>query len=398
MQVTLVGLGCGTAATMTQAGLAAVTGADCLVGAARVLDALGGDCTPNRHAATRAEDIFSLLQGGGWKCPCVVYSGDTGFYSGANSLLALLEQAGVEPTVVPGISSVQWLSARLARPWQDWTLVSAHGTDCDAVAAVSQGKPAFFLTGGRLTPAILCQELTAAGLGQLPVTVGERLSYADEHITTGAAASLAQRDFDSLSVLLAEPAPRPYPRRCAGFPDGAFLRGDVPMTKQEVRAAALAKLGVRPTDTVWDVGAGTGSVSVELYAVECEGDAFALMTQNRQRLGAWNLSLVHGAAPAALADLPAPDAAFIGGSKGNLRAIVDTVLAKNPAARLCVSAIALETLGEAVAALTAHGIRPDVTQLSVSRSREAGALHLLMANNPVFLISGGAVPAPEGGL
>ena len=200
----------------------------------------------------------------------------------------------------------------------------------------------------------------------------------------------------TLSVLLIEHLPQP-PRRCAGFPDEAFLRGDVPMTKQEVRAAALAKLAVRPTDTLWDVGAGTGSVSVELalaaprgrvYAVECDPEACALIRKNRERFAAWNLTLIEGKAPQALEALPAPDAVFLGGTKGSMEAVVDAVLAKNPQARLCISAIALETLSAAVAALTAREFTAEVTQIAVSCTKPAGRLHLLMANNPIFLITG----------
>jgi precorrin-6Y C5,15-methyltransferase (decarboxylating) len=169
------------------------------------------------------------------------------------------------------------------------------------------------------------------------------------------------------------------------------------MTKQEVRAAALSKLAVRPADVLWDVGAGTGSVSVELalaadrgetYAVECGDEGCALIRANREKLGAWNLHVIQGKAPEALKELPAPDGVFIGGTRGEMEAVVDTVLGKNPNARICISAIAIETLPAAVAALTAHGIEARVTQLSVSRTKGVGGLHLLMANNPVFLITG----------
>ena len=167
--------------------------------------------------------------------------------------------------------------------------------------------------------------------------------------------------------------------------------------QQEVRAAALAKLAVTPTDTLWDVGAGTGSVSVELaltapagqvYAVECDPEACALIQQNREKFAAYNLTLIEGKAPDALDALPAPDAVFIGGTKGNMDAVIDAVLHKNPVARLCITAIALETLSAAVAVLTAHGLSAEVTQIAVSRTKTAGSLHLLMANNPVFLITG----------
>ncbi len=402
MIVTLVGLGCGTAATMTAGAAEAVRQADCLLGAGRLLAAVPENGTAKRVEATRPRQILDALLESGAERPCVVYSGDTGFYSGTRGLLALLAEAGIESRVLPGISSVQLLAARLGRPWQDWTLCSAHGTDCDPVAAVSQGKPAFFLTGGALGPADLCRRLAEAGLGELEVTVGENLSYETEQILRGTAGTFAEGTFAPLSVLLAEAAPIPQAPRAPGFPDDAFLRGKVPMTKQEVRSAALGKLAVRPTDTVWDVGAGTGSVSVELalaarqgrtYAVECQEEACELIRANRERFGAWNLTPVEGHAPEALEDLPAPDAVFIGGTKGNLDAVLDMVLGKNPNARICISAIALETLSAAVSALTARGLAAEVTQIGVSRTKAAGKLHLLMANNPVFLISAGPLEA-----
>ena len=402
MIVTLVGLGCGTAATMTAEAAEAVRAADCLLGAGRLLAALPENGTAKRVEATRPRQLLEAILESGAERPCVVYSGDTGFYSGTRGLLALLAEAGIGSRVLPGISSVQLLAARLGRPWQDWTLCSAHGTDCDPVTAVSQGKPAFFLTGGALGPADLCRRLAEAGLGNLEVTVGENLSYETEHIWQGTAGVFTERSFAPLSVLLAEAAPMPQGPRTPGFPDDAFLRGKVPMTKQEVRAAVLGKLAVRPTDTVWDVGAGTGSVSVELalaarqgrtYAVECQAEACDLIRANRQRFGTWNLTLVEGKAPEALEDLPAPDVVFIGGTKGALEPVLDTVLEKNPNARICVSAIALETLSAAVSALTARGLTAEVTQIGVSRTKTVGKLHLLMANNPVFLISAGAAEA-----
>ena len=144
-----------------------------------------------------------------------------------------------------------------------------------------------------------------------------------------------------------------------------------------------------------DVGAGTGSVSVELalqcrevWALEREERALALIEENRKKFGAWNLQIKAGEAPEALKDLPAPDKVFIGGSGGKLREIVSMVSAANPNARVCISAIALETLHTALAILQELGYEAEVAQISVSRARKAGELHLLMAQNPVFLITG----------
>ena len=396
--ITLIGMGSGTQTSLTVQGLAALQKAGLIVGAQRLLAHLPEGCTEHRRALYKPDEILACLAEHPDTDTAIVYSGDTGFYSGVARLLPMLRAFGISCQVIPGISSVQLLAAAVGRPWQDWKLVSAHGCACDPVAEclTAAGRPVFFLTGGAETPATLCARLTAAGLGSAHALAGEDLGTPAEHIRFGTAQEFAQKEFAPLSVLLIEHVPQP-PRRVPGFPDEAFIRGDVPMTKQEVRAAALAKLAIRPTDTVWDVGAGTGSVSVELAlaapqghvcAVECDPEACALIRKNREKFAACNLSLTEGRAPDALAALPAPDAVFIGGTKGSMAAVIGAVLARNPDARICISAIAVETLGAAVAALTAHGLAADVTQIAVSRSRPAGSLHLLMANNPVFLITG----------
>ena len=394
--ITLIGMGSGTPGSLTAQGLAALQGADRILGAKRLLATLPEGCTGNRQALYKPDEILACLAAHPDEEIALVYSGDTGFYSGASQLLPMLRAFGISCRVLPGLSSVQLLAAAVGRPWQDWTLVSAHGCACDPVSACMNHKTVFFLTGGVETPATLCAALTAAGLGDAHALVGENLGTPAEAIRFGLARELAAQSFAPLSVLLIEREALP-PRRAPGLPDDAFIRGAVPMTKQEVRAAALAKLAVTPTDTLWDVGAGTGSVSVELalaapagqiYAIECDPEACALTQKNREKFAAYNLTVIEGKAPEALDALPTPDAVFIGGTKGNMDAIIDAVLHKNPAARLCIAAIALETLSIAVAALTAHGLAAEVTQISVSRTKTAGSLHLLMANNPVFLITG----------
>lgn len=369
--------------------------ASCIIGAPRLLEDLPSVINGSKIALISPKEILQAVSQAEGDC-VVLYSGDTGFYSGARTLIPLLEDAGISYQVYPGISSVQMLSAALGKPWQDWLLVSAHGVDCDPVGAVMQGKPVFFLTGGKLTVKSLCQRLTQAGLGDLSVTVGQWLSYPRQQVETAPASHFSQADTAPLSVMLAEPAPNTL-HRAPGFPDSLFVRGNVPMTKQEVRAAIISQLSPKPFDVLWDVGAGTGSVSVELalaasrgrtYGIECNPEACALILENREKCGAWNLQLIEGKAPQALENLEAPDGVFIGGTKGSMEPVVDLVLSKNPRARFCISAICIETLYQAVKALESRGIPAQVTQISVSRSRAAGSLHLLAANNPIFLISG----------
>lgn len=396
MNVTLIGMGSGQPENLTLQGLAALRQADLILGARRLLAVLPAGCTENRAAAYRPDEVAELLQTSGAENAVLVYSGDTGFYSGASAMMEKLEALGVRARVLPGLSSIQLLAAALGRPWQGWNLVSAHGRTCDPVAECMQGRPTFFLTGGSEDPATLCAQLAAEGFGDVQGVVGQCLGTPEEKLFRGSVKELAAGRFNSLSVLLVEAA-EVLPRRAPGLPDEAFERGDVPMTKQEVRAAVLAKLAVRPEDILWDVGAGTGSVSVELalaaprgrvYAVECRPEGCALIKANREKFRTRNLVLVEGLAPDALSDLPAPDAVFIGGSKGSLAAIVDAALDKNPDARICVSAIALETLSAAVAALTAKGRTVQVSQIAVSRAKAVGGLHLMMAQNPIYLITG----------
>ena len=396
MKITLVGMGSGTPGSLTMQGLNALREAELIIGARRLLESLPDGCTGNRAPLYKIEEICALLRTTEAAHVAVAYSGDTGFYSGASALCRALDAAGLSYMVCPGLSSVQLLAAALGCPWQDWKLVSAHGCACTPALVCSADTPTFFLTGGSETPATLCEKLTQSSCGNVQATVGENLGTAAQRLVRGTAQELARQEFAALSVLLVEPCPA-LQRRVPGLPDEAFERGDVPMTKQEVRAAVLAKLAVRPEDILWDVGAGTGSVSVELalaaprgrvYAVECRPEGCVLIKANREKFRTRNLVLVEGLAPAALSDLPAPDAVFIGGSKGSLAAIVDAALDKNPDARICVSAIALETLSAAVAALTAKGRTVQVSQIAVSRAKAVGGLHLMMAQNPIYLITG----------
>lgn len=394
--VTLIGMGSGRWEALSVQAQDAVRRAGLVFGAKRLLAGLPPECTARQFALYQPAEILETLAQAPGQDAAVLYSGDTGFYSGASGLLTPLRALGIPARVYPGVSSIQLLAAALGRPWQGWNLVSAHGRTCDPVAECMQGRPTFFLTGGSEDPATLCAQLAAEGFGDVQAVVGQCLGTPEEKIFRGSVKELAAGRFNSLSVLLVEAA-EVLPRRAPGLPDEAFERGDVPMTKQEVRAAVLAKLAVRPEDILWDVGAGTGSVSVELalaaprgrvYAVECRPEGCALIKANREKFRTRNLVLVEGLAPAALSDLPAPDAVFIGGSKGSLAAIVDAALDKNPDARICVSAIALESLSAAVAALTAKGRTVQVSQIAVSRARAVGGLHLMMAQNPIYLITG----------
>ena len=390
MMITILGAGCGSAALTAEA-QKALAEAELVIGAKRLLDDLSPAC--KTVVEISSERIAMILSEAHCENACVLLSGDTGFYSGARRLLPLLQDHNVR--VLPGVSSVQALAARLGRPWQDWTLRSAHGVDFDVRRAVCGGKPVFVLTSGADTPAALCRELADAGLGALPVTVAENLGYEDERIASAPAAEIAAQTFAPLNVMLIEAAPH-LPSRAPGWPDEVFSRAEgVPMTKQLIRGAAISALSVTPEDVCWDVGAGTGSVSVELsklcravYAAERDETALDAAKQNRTRFCAWNLRLIEGEAPDGLRGLPAPDKVFLGGTGGKLRDILQLIHEKNPKAIVCTTAITIETLSQAVSEMESLGRRTEITQLAVSRSRRTGAGHMMLAQNPVYLIVG----------
>lgn len=402
MKVTLIGLGMGDQATLTWEGRQALEAADMVIGAQRLLDSLPEGVTANRRALIQPQAILDCVisQPGDGEI-CVVFSGDIGFYSGAKKLRPLLAAAGIETASRCGVTTAQYLAARLGISWQDLCLVSAHGGSPDVLAHVLNHEKCFFLTGGEVTPGSICRELSEAGLGETEVVVGERLSYAEEKIVRGSAAELAGREFHSLAALITQRRAPVFcwPSQCPGIPDEEFIRGRTPMTKREIRCQILSLLALKGDAVAWDVGAGTGSVSVEMalrarwgrvYAVEEDQEANGLILANRKKFGVYNLVSVEGRAPAALAELPAPQAVFIGGSKGEMKEIMAAALAKNPRARIVVSAIMLETARAAAEAMAELGVgEPELCQLAVSRAERLGQGHYLKSLNPIFLLSGG---------
>jgi precorrin-6Y C5,15-methyltransferase (decarboxylating) len=393
MSVAIVGTGMGSSGTLTADAKMALAEAEVLIGAARLLNALPESRCSSRHTAVLAEDILAIISRNRDKRICVLMSGDVGFYSGAKKLVGALPEA----ELIPGVSCVQYFAALLKRPWEDWKLVSAHGKACDAVAPVRDHAETFFLTGGEWTVRTICLALSAAGLGHCPVTVGENLGGDSQRIRTDTAEMFSQADHAPLSVMLAE---NPAPRRLVscGFPDEMFIRGDIPMTKSEVRSVVLSKLRLRENDIVYDIGAGTGSVSVEaaltarcghVYAFEREKEGCGLIRDNASKFGASNITVTEGSVPETLGGLPVPDAAFIGGSGGRLAEIAEVLLRLNPGIRLVVSAVALETITQTAALFERLPLRDtEAVQIAVTRARHLGEHHLMLAQNPVFIFSG----------
>lgn len=325
----------------------------------------------------------------------ILLSGDVGFYSGAKKLLELLPE---DTTVFPGTASLVAFCAKLKESWEDAALVSAHGKNCNLVGEIQHHEKVFSLLGKGGQVKELCGKLLQYGMDDVEIAVGERLSYPEERILRGHPGDFLNLETDPLAVILVK---NNRVRRSVthGLPDEAFLRDKVPMTKEEVREVSICKLHLQCDSIVYDVGAGSGSLSVEMaltayrgkvYAIEKKPEAVGLLRKNRQKFGADNMEIVEGYAPEALEELPAPTHAFIGGSSGNLKEICELLLKKNPEVRLVMNAITLETVGEALQVLKELPVEhQEIVQMTVSRSKEVGRYHMMMGQNPVYIISCG---------
>jgi precorrin-6Y C5,15-methyltransferase (decarboxylating) len=289
-----------------------------------------------------------------------------------------------------------YFCAKLETPWEDVHPVSLHGRECNLPGLLRIYGKIFAIVGTTDGIAKLCQKLQSYGMGDVRVEVGERLSYPEEKITRGYAWQLTELETDSLSVVL-------FTREgketvvTHGIPDEAFIRGKVPMTKEEVRSISLSKLQLTRNSVIYDVGAGTGSVSVEMamqavegqvYAIEKKLEAVELLYKNKEKFAADNLTIIEGLAPEACVDLPVPTHAFIGGSSGNMKEILELLLSKNPKIRVVINCIALESVGEAMNCLKELPLEQvDIAQVQVAKGKKAGSYHLMMGQNPVYVIS-----------
>ena len=392
-KVYVVGIGPGSREMLTPEARDAIESSDAVIGASSVTEMTGtGKPVFREYLPSGIRRV--LEENPSVRCAAVVMRGDTGFYSGAKNLAAGLD--GYDVTVIPGISSVSVLAARLNANWDGAELISMHGRDQNIAVLAGREKRIFVLCGGDNTPQAICGRLEKYGYGDLDAAVGERLSYPDEKVTEGKVSELASMQFGTLSVLYIE-NPGASQRVRTGIPDGEFERSDVPMTKSEIRAISMSRLEIGSDSVVWDVGSGSGSVSVEcalaayngkVYAVEKEEDAAELTERNAVRFHADNIEVVKGTAPEALKELPAPTHVFVGGSGGGLEQIIAVCLEKNADVRIVINTVTLETMAEALECAKKFGFGYfEAVSVSAARSRKAGRYNMMMAQNPVYVFT-----------
>lgn len=393
-KISLVGIGMGAEKTLTLEGKKALNEAELLIGAKRMTEAVQKPGQMVLHEYRSEKIVEYIREHPKYRTVAIALSGDVGFYSGAKKLIDQLD-GNVE--VICGISSVVYFMSKIGLSWDDAKIVSAHGRNCNLISLIRHNPKVFSILGTEDGVAVLASRLVYYGMGDVTLYVGENLSYENEKIFHDKAANLTEYRGDALSVVTACNEKATPMSAVHGISDGEFLRGKVPMTKEEVRTVSLSKLRLSEDSVCYDVGAGTGSVSVEMalrawmgqvYAIEKKEDALALLKENKKKFAVDNLAIIPGVAPEAMTELPAPTHAFIGGSSGNMQDIINLLLEKNPKVRIVLNCITLETVTEAMNAIRDFGLEDvDIVQLAAARSKSIGRYHMMMGENPIYIIS-----------
>jgi len=403
IKVSLVGIGMGDSETLTSEAKKAIEKAEVIIGAKRMIEMTkNADKGKIVFVSYDSNEIVNFIETLAEDCAAaILFSGDTGFYSGAKKLLDILKELrdsknfDIEIEILPGISSISYFCSKLKINWEDTKILSIHGKRQNLIMYIKRYKKVFSLLSGKDDIKHLHEKLLYYGLENVTLYIGQRLSYPDEKIIACKAydLDLDNNEFDNLSVILVE-NPLAEDISLWSINDDMFVRGDVPMTKSEVRALTFSKMCLSPNSILYDIGGGTGSVSIEaalkiidgeVYSIEKNEKAIHLIEKNKRKFTADNINIIKGEAPKALENLPKPTHVFIGGSSGNIEKIVECVLNKNPIVKIAATAISLTTIEELLNVIKKLSLKSEIFCLNVSKSKAVGNHNLMFAQNPIYI-------------
>lgn len=402
-RIALLGMGMGDRRLLTAEAQERLEQAEVIFGAKRLLHETAAWIHPREAIPYYlAEDILPWLQA--QECGrevVVLFSGDTGFYSGAGKLYRALQQAveqgelRARVKLYPGICAVSYLAASLGVSWEDAAVESIHGREINLPGLLQKHTRTFLLLSGHEDVNRIGKIMLENHLQEAKVYLGFQLSYSEEQIrclTPQECMQITQKGLYCCMITNERAVQRVL---TPGLPDRLFTRDRVPMTKEEIRILSVCKLRLTQESILYDIGSGTGSVSVEgarlsekirVYAIDCNPAAIELTAGNAVKQGLCNIQTVHGDARDAIQKLPSPTHAFIGGSGGELGEILKLLYRKNPAMRVVVNAVSLETIAELAALLPKLSLRErEIIQVQIARENDAGRYHLMKAENPVYI-------------
>jgi precorrin-6Y C5,15-methyltransferase (decarboxylating) len=328
----------------------------------------------------------------------VLASGDPTFFGISRFLLRNLPKDRIE--IFTNVTSMQYAFSRIKEPWDDAIFVSAHGRGMHAaVDKIVSAEKACILTDKVNTPAAIAAELIARGAEGYEAWLCEDLGLPSEKFTRSDVRGLLELNPSELNILILirtyEPNLVHYP--LIGIDDDEFQTSKKLITKQEVRAVTLAKLQLQDDLVMWDIGAGSSSVSIEasnlipngrIFAIERNPQCIGFINENLKKFCTRNVKLIEAYAPEGLEDLPDPDRVFIGGAGGQLEEIIDAVDKRlKPEGVIVLNAVTLDTLTKAVEYLEDHGYTVEATCVNIAKTRNLTEYKMFEAQNPVYIIS-----------
>lgn len=405
-KVYIIGVGNDGLSGLTGRARELVLGADIVLGSDHALDLLPEVPVARRRLASNLTELMHLIDQHAGRRLVLVVTGDPLFYGISRYLSDKLGKDRFE--VLPHVSTMQLAFARVKESWEEAYLsnLATHPLE-EVIDRIRTAETAGLFTTPEVDPARVARELLAAGIDYFRAYVCENLGSPDERVTQGELADVAAMEFAPLNVLILVRKPdRPDRQRGLsrlrrfGNPDDVFAqtrpRSNL-LTQAEVRAIGLAQLDVRPGDIVWDIGAGSGSVSLEaaqlaapgiVYAIEQDVANYHLIVVNAQTFGVTNVKPIHGTAPAVFTGLPAPDAVFVGGTGGEVARLLEAVYdALKPGGRMVVNVATLEAIS-AVSNVLKRLTKPvEVLLIQVSRGIDQMESLRFEAINPTFLLS-----------
>ena len=406
MEITLAGIGMGSRNGLTKEVCEKIKEADILLGAERLLEPYKPRM--EKKPFYLAKQIIPYLKKIQTKYPTqnmkvvVLFSGDSGFYSGCQSLYHVLQEEintarlKAELHIMPGISSVAYLASCIGESYQDAAVYSMHGKEIYNLARrIKTEQKTFLIMSGVKDVNKLGESFIKAGMNDCEIIAGYQLSYAEQLIKKMTPGECMELKEEGLYTCFVKNPNAMQKRLTHGIVDGEFIREKVPMTKEEVREVSICKLKLRQGAVVVDIGSGTGSIAMEMaglspdlqvYAIEQKKEAVSLIQKNKEKFGLENVTVIEAKAPEGLQDLPKASHAFIGGSGGKLKEILHALYEMNPNMRVVINAISMDTICELKEILMLYPIeKEEIVQMQVSRAKKAGQYHLMQAENPVWI-------------
>lgn len=398
-KITIIGGGPGDEGYILPAARKILGKSDKIAGDRRMLESFGLDAeTENVHPMDSIMETLEWMKFQGENVSiAVLVSGDPLVYS----MYRLIRRTfcEVDTEIVPGIGSIQFFAARLGETLEESRILSGHGRNLSReifLSNVRKYPKVFILCDSEHSPAWFARQLLKSGLKDVKMAVGSRMSYEDEYIEVGSPEKFSRIPYSDLSLVMIKNVSSsdtvPIPLR-----DEAFFRNRTPMTREEVRWIILGKLALRPEALLWDIGAGTGSVSIEaarylregrVIAVEKNPRALEVLYKNKETFALTNMEIVEGSAIEKINTLERPTHVFIGGAGKEMDTVLKYIENMGGGIKVLIACVTLETLNRAYSLCTSlSGLNfPELVTIRIEQSRPLGGYHLMEGGHPVTLI------------